>query len=205
LAGKSAQKANSVPEVDEAGKSGTVLAMPGIVASEDRRVNNPRARAKCVNAYIEMKRTRGWDDDKLRKTPEKRGIVTQSYFPDSGLELTLFLPMKSYKKKDGYHVLIRLKLARNATYFDACPIVKVATETVELHKPIRIPVVDTVKAQADAVMRAYHALYDGVYSVVGLGALSGWPGQEGLYNMHQKVALSARQCMNILNTRPAIT
>jgi hypothetical protein len=152
-----------------------------------------------------MERTRGWDDHKLRKALEKRGMTALSQFYDTGLELTLFLTMKAYKKKDGYRVLVRLSLAQSAAYFDACLIVQVASETVELHKPIRILVVDTVKAQADEVMRAYHALYDGVYAVIGVEALPGWPGQEGLYNMHQKVALAARQCLNIPNTRPAIT
>lgn len=205
LAGKNARTVSVAPNVDQPETSGTVLVMPGIDASDGRHKPNPRARAKSVKAYMEMKRTRGWNDDKLRKTLEKRGVATQAYFPDTGLELTLFLPRKTYKKKDGYNVLIRLKLAQNATYFDACLIVKVASETVELHKPIRIPVVDTVRAQADAVMQAFHALYNGVYSVVGVEALPGWPGPEGLYKMHQKVALSARQCLNLLNTRPAIT
>jgi hypothetical protein len=203
LAGKSAQKANGVPDADEVGKSGTVLVMPGIVASEGRRKDNPRARAKSIDAYIEMKRTRGWDDHKLRKALEKRGVIVLSQF-FTGLELSLFLPMKAYKKKDGYRVLVRLRLAQNATYFDACLIVQVSSETAELHKPIRIPVVDTAKAQADEVMRAYHALYDGVYTVVGVESLPGWPGREGLDTMHQKVALAARQCMNRLNTLPEL-
>lgn len=205
LAGRNARTASAAPDMHQATEPGTVLVMQGVDASDGRHKPDPRARAKCVKAYIEMKQTRGWDDDKLRKTLEKRGVATQAYFPDTGLELTLFLPVKTYKKKDGHLVLIRLKLAQNATYFDACLIVKVAFETVELHKPIRIPVVDTLKAQADAVMRAYHALYDGVYCVAGVEALPGWPGPEGLHNMHRKVALAARQCLNILNTRPAIT
>jgi hypothetical protein len=46
-----------------------------------------------------MTRTRGWDDHKLRKTLEKRGIIAQSYFPGTGLELTLFRRWKAYKKK----------------------------------------------------------------------------------------------------------
>ena len=51
-----------------------------------------------------MVRVHLWDDHKLRKALEKRGITGQSYFPDTGLELTLFLPMKAYKKKDGFRV-----------------------------------------------------------------------------------------------------
>lgn len=74
--------------------------MPGVDVSDGRQKPDPRARAKSVNAYSEMKRSRGWDDDKLRKTLERRGINAQSYFPATGLELSLFLPMTEYKKKD---------------------------------------------------------------------------------------------------------
>lgn len=73
------------------------------------------------------------------------------------------------------------------------------TEKVELRKPIWIPVVDTARAQADALMRAYHALSNGVYSAVCVDALPGWPGPEGLDDMRRKVVLAARQCLNRLN------
>lgn len=204
LNGKKALATTPVASTEDPNEPGKVLLMPGTDASDSPQKINPRARIRTIDAYKEMVRVHLWDDLKLRKALEKRGINSLSYFPDEGFELTLFLPLKVYKKKDRHRILVRFKLAPNATYFSASLIVKVAWETVELHKPIRIPVVDTVKAQTDEVMRAYHALYDGVYCVIGVEALPGWPGLEGLAKMHQKVALSAKQCLNRLNTMPKL-
>lgn len=161
---------------------------------------NSKQRERVVAACKAMTRENGWDDYKLRAALDKRGIYAQPYFPDSGLELTLHLPMKHYKKKDFYRIFILLKLHPKATHFDAALIVQIAHgwETCSLHKPIKVPVVTTLKAQVEEVMRAYHALYHGVFNVVGVENLPGWPGDDGLQRMNDKVVLQAKQVLNQL-------
>lgn len=177
---------------------GQVLALKEDITIGRKPAANLRNRARVIDAYHVMVRERGWDHYKLRKVLEKRGVYALPYFPDDGLELTLHLPNKHYKSKDFYRIFIQLKLARKCTHFDAYLIVQIAhsSEGCRLHKPIRVPVVTTLKAQAEEVMKAYHALYDGVFCVIGPEALPEWPGDEGLERMNERVVLSAKQALN---------
>jgi len=184
------------------GEPGSVLSMPSTIGTVNVRVKDPAMFKRTIRAWQAMVMARGWDSSKLIKWLGKRGVFSISQFYDDGLELTLFPPVEYNIKRETHRVLILLKLSPDADYFDARIFVQVHTETHMLHEPIRVPVVDTIKAQTDAVMRAYHALYDGVCCVVGAENLPGWPGDEGIADMNRRVSLRARQCLNRMNTLP---
>lgn len=180
--------------------------MNNVIAFKNNKVELPKTkaqerrenvkRAKVLDAMRAMESAMGWDHYKIAATLKKRGLYSLAYH-DICLEMTF--PLPEPRKRNLDEVAVRFRLNEKATQFDAYLVYKICYREVPLHKPITVPIVPTVRAQAAEMEKAFTALYHGVYKVVGIKNLPGWPGEEALDKIRDEIALRACGVLNQLH------